>query len=138
MKKLIGIFLAVLLTLSLTTSVFANTDDLGGISAYYLYTNTISINLVIIGNTATCKTIVTGLPSVTGIEATQYLQILSGNTWSNVSGASWNASTTTTRLSMTNEKSGLGKGTYRVYSVATVYSGKNYETLTEYSNSVTI
>jgi hypothetical protein len=39
---------------------------------------------------------------------------------------------------MTNEKSGLSSGTYRIYAVATVYAGTNSERVTGYSGSVLI
>jgi len=136
MKKFISLFLAVVLVFSLTATVSAETNI--EITPFYLYTGSMTNSLIITGNTASCKTVVTGLSTVTKIETTQYLQIQSGNSWVNVSGASWSSSATSTRLSMTNEKSGLSSGTYRLYAESTVYSGTNSEKVTGYSNSVTI
>lgn len=133
-KKLVNLFLAVVFILSFSTAVSASVT----ISPFYLYTNTVDNNLVIISKTATCESTITGLSTVTKIESTQYLQKWNGSKWVDVSGASWSSSKNNTRLSMTNDKSGLSSGTYRVYVEATVYSGSKSEVVTGSSNSVTI
>jgi hypothetical protein len=141
MKKFVNIFLTVVFIFSFATSVSADEKTVSsGIvnSARYLYTISISNNLVITGNTASCQTVVSGLSTVTKIEATQYLQKWNGSAWVNVSNAQWSDSVNGKRLSMTNEKSGLSSGTYRVYAEAFVYIDNNYEKVTGNSNSVTI
>jgi hypothetical protein len=135
-QKLISAVLVVVFVLSLTPTVSAS--EYIAIAPLYLYTNTMTINLVIIGNTATCQTVVTGLSSVTRIEATHYLQRWNGSSWVTVTNATWSDSVNGRRLSMTNQRSGLGNGTYRVYAVARVFAGSNFETVPGWSNSVTI
>jgi hypothetical protein len=131
-QKFFSIVLIIVFVLSLApaTSAFV------AIAPLYLYTNTVDNGLVISGSTATCKSVITGLSSVTRIEATQYLQRWNGSRWIDV--VTWSDSVNGRRLSMTNTRSNLSSGTYRVYVEATVFAGSNSEFVTGWSNSVTI
>lgn len=102
-----------------------------------LYTNSYSSSLTVSGDSATCKSKLNGYSGVTTkIVITQSLQKKSSGSWSTVK----TSSTTIFNFAGTLKKtySGLSKGTYRVKSVFTVYSGSDYETLTKYSSSKTI
>ena len=103
----------------------------------YLYTREISSTLSISGNTATCLSQVIGKPdSVTKIEITQTLQeTFGGISWYYV--ASWNNTFYDWYAMYTNTKNPISGGNYRVKTVAKVYSGSDYETITFYSTTVT-
>lgn len=87
-------------------------------------------------NTATCKsTYCESNSPVSSISATQTLEKkgLFG-IYSSVSGASWTKTVTTQNLSMSNTKSNLSSGTYRLRTVFTVtLSNGTSETVTVYS-----
>ncbi|MBQ8514788.1 MAG: hypothetical protein IJ496_05265 [Ruminococcus sp.] len=94
--------------------------------------------LTISSGTATCTSTAYGDSSVTRITATQYLQKeTSTNNWSAI--ASWSATADGSSFSQKNTKSGLGSGTYRVWTVYNVYRGTTTAQRVEaYSNEVTI
>lgn len=91
----------------------------------YAYTSSIYSNLSISDGKATCTSTVTGMPTVTKIVATQYLEKKVLWWWEEV--AHWSDTSYTKTLYMNNSKSGLDSGTYRVRTVASVYSGTDYE-----------
>lgn len=101
----------------------------------YSYTNSASSSLYFSGNTANCSSSVYGYSgTTTKIFVNQYLQKKSGSSWSNV--WTWQYTFTNWYCDYDNSKSSLASGTYRVKTVAKVYSGSNYETVTTYSNEV--
>ncbi len=103
----------------------------------YSYTSEIRSNLSISGNTATCISTVIGFPGlVTSISITQYLQKRIGNSWTSIK--TWSKTFSTTTASFVNTESGLGSGTYRVFTLAEVDSGSSYEFVTAYSTVRTI
>lgn len=101
----------------------------------YQYTSSASSTLTISGSTAYCESKLTGLSSVTSISGTQYLEkkVL----WWRDTVAEWNASTNGTRLSMSNSKSNISSGTYRLRTEFTVYSGSNSEPVEKISSEIT-
>ncbi len=104
-------------------------------SPYYLYAYSASSVLGISGKTATCSSSCYG-PSVTKISATQYLEKSSSGKWNPV--AIWGNSAVGSNLNMQHTKSGLAKGSYRLRTVFTVYSGSDYsksETITKISGT---
>lgn len=106
-------------------------DD-GVIIEEYLYTQSISSGLYFTGNTATCSSSVVGYyGSTTKIEVTQTLQRLSGSSWTGTS--YWTNTYYSWYCNFDNTKQNVYTGTYRVKTVAKVYSGSSYETITAYS-----
>lgn len=97
----------------------------------YTYTESISTNLYINGGKATCISTVTGMPTATKIEATQYLEKKVLWWWEEVD--HWSDTSYTKTLYMSNSKDNLDDGTYRARTVATVYSGTDYEIVEDIS-----
>lgn len=98
----------------------------------YAYVNSISTDLYISNGKATCTSTIKGMSSVTKIEATQYLEkktLLGG--WKEVD--HWDKTVNGDYLYMCNSKDNLSSGTYRVRTVATVYSGTDYEIVEDIS-----
>lgn len=109
-------------------------------SQQYSYTKYCSSELTISGTTATCTSNATGYINVTTqIDFYQTLQKQNsyGN-WNDVSNASWSDTVHYYKGTVTNTKSSLSSGTYRLKTVFTVYSGTSYETITKYSQERTI
>lgn len=136
-KKILSILLAfTLIAACLTTQVSAaviTTED--EIMPLYNYTISASSTLSISSKTATCKSVVVGMSGITTkIVFTQYLQKKVDGVWTTVK--TWTATKTQVSASFTNTKSSLASGTYRTRTVAKVYKGTAYETVT--SNSVTV
>ena len=139
MKKLISTVLTIVMIFCLGISAYAepklqnpvNND----IAVYYLYTDSVSSTISISNKTATCKSLVYGVAgTTTKIEVTQTLQKKNGNSWDKVS--NWNKTYNTWLCNYVNSKSSLSGGTYRVKTVAKVYSSTKYETVTSYSKEV--
>ena len=104
----------------------------------YNYTNTICSELSISNNTATCKSKVTGNPSlVTKIEITQSLEELLPSGWW-YRHQSWSKTFYNWYAIYTTTGTIPYSGTYHVRTVAKVYAGSNYETISVYSNNVTV
>ena len=89
-------------------------------------------------NTAYCKSKARGKTTATKIEAVQYLEKKSGSKWYVVTDGTWTDSVNDSLLIVSNNKSGLTSGTYRVRTVFTVYSGSDSEKVTAISKEVTI
>ena len=100
----------------------------------YQYTANITSSLSISGKKASCISVVHGFSGLaTKVVITQTLQKQSGSTWTYVT--SWNKTFNTWLGSLSNSKSSLSSGTYRLKTVAKVYSGNSYETITIYSST---
>lgn len=132
-----------LLAVLLISSIFAtaNAEEISTpideeIEENYAYTIRQESSLKITSKTCTCLSKVFGKPTVTKISITQKLQKKSNGSWTNVK--TWSKSYNSTSALYTNSKTSLSKGTYRTRTVAKVYSGSNYETVTGNSSSVTI
>lgn len=138
MKKLLS--LALILVISLSASIISvsaeTTNDDYGIMPYYAYTTTLNSDLSISSKTATCKSVIVGSPGVTKIVVTQKLQKKVSGEWTNVK--TWTKTYTTATASFTNTKSSLSAGTYRTRTVAKIYNGSAYETVSGNSTSKTI
>ena len=102
-------------------------------SPAYSYTRECSSDLSISGTTATCKSSVIGYYNkTTKIVIKQTLQKKnSSDKWEDV--CSWSDTIYSFKGSLTNTKSSLSSGTYRLKTVATVYAGTEHETITKYS-----
>ena len=137
MKKFICLVLTVILTCCITVSVSASFEDIAitdKVDARYAYTNRIESTLSISSKNATCQSTVQGSSkTVTKIVIKQTLQYKSGTKWLDV--ASWVKTVNTFSLRFNNTKYNIGSGTYRVKTIADVYSGSKYETVTAYSKT---
>lgn len=121
-------------TTTLALDEVANYDD--EISLCYLYTNSVSSNISISSKTATCKSTIVGQSGVTTkIVITQRLQKKVDGSWTNVK--SWTNTYNQTSAVFTNTKSSLASGTYRTRTIAKVYKGTAYETVTANSTTKT-
>ena len=135
MKKSISLLMVMVLLIAFPLNALAKTPDNG---EKLLYTESYSSTLLVSGNTATCKSALTGYyGETTQIVIGQYLQkkSSSGN-WTTVK----SASTTINyyKGSFTKTYTGLSSGTYRLKSSFVVYAGSNFETLLKYSAEKTI
>ena len=102
----------------------------------YAYTVSVSANLSINSNTATCRSTVYANSYVTKIALTQYLQKKVNGSWTNIK--TWSKTVNTYVISYTNTKSSLSSGTYRTRTVAKVYKNSSYETVSSNSSTVQI
>lgn len=136
MKKLISLVISLALIACIPLNAFAvpetQSNDNSEIAPCYLYTNGISSILGISGTTATCTSTVTGYSQLaTKIQITKTLEKKNGSSWDTK--ATWVDTFYSFSCSFTNTKKYLSSGTYRVKTVAKVYNGDKYETVTAYS-----
>lgn len=136
MKKLLSLVTAI--TMLFSTGILANAEeydsfiDEGPIIEEYSYTHTISSGLAISNKTAYCSSSVVGYyGTTTKIIVTQTLQKKAGASWTGTS--TWTKTFNSWYANYDNTKSSLIGGTYRLKTVAKVYKGSNYETITVYS-----
>lgn len=139
-RLLASVLFAACLCTSFSTTAFAetattNTFD-SGISTLYDIAKNVYSELNIVGTKAECVSQTDGVNTIM-ITVEQTLQKYSGWfwIWDNVDGASWTKTENRSSISLTNTKSGLTSGTYRVKSVFTL-TDKNgaTETITVYSD----
>ena len=138
MKKIVSLVLSAFLALNTGLVSFAepktDTPTEPEIIEEYQYTSSISNDLYISNNKATCKSTVFGFSGIaTKVEITQTLQKKSGSSWNFYT--SWVKNYYTWYGMLQTTKSGLSSGTYRLKTVAKVYKGNSYETITVYSNT---
>lgn len=121
----------------MTISVFASCEEVAmtdEVDARYAYINKITSIVSISSKNATCQSTVQGSSkTVTKIVVKQTLQYKSGTKWLDV--ASWVETVNKSSVSFNNTKYNIGSGTYRVKTVAKVYKGSAYETITVYSKT---
>ena len=139
MKKLIAASIAALLmtvssvnTILIPANAAVVEDEI--IAPCYLYTDKVTSSISISGTTAIINSEVYAYSSATKIYITQYLQKKSGSSWTQV-GSGHTGVYYSKSASMTNTVSSLSSGTYRVKTVAKVFSGTSYETITNYSTT---
>lgn len=143
MKRFKAAILSLMLTLmACAVPMQANAADIanivvGEIAPAYIDVNVATSILSISGSTATCKSEVK-CSTATSITVSQCLYKVSGSTLTPVKDAQWSTVEKSTSVTFTNTKSGLGSGTYRLETVFTVHIGRVSETVTVYSNDVTI
>ncbi len=138
-KKFVSIFTAIVMLFAFSVSAYAegSSDDAPETPSRYLYTNSIRSVLSISGHTATCSSKVVGAPSmVTKIEITQSLEIQFAGWWYRLQ--SWSKTFYDWVAIYTTTGTASESGTYHLRTVAKVYSGSNYETVSMYSHNVTI
>ncbi|WP_028509276.1 hypothetical protein [Ruminococcus sp. NK3A76] len=140
MKKIISAILSLVLVFNCGSAAFAegeyDTHEDEITTEEYIYTRQISNYLSISNNTASCLSTVMGYPDVTTkIRIEQILQKKNGSSWSN---KVYFINTYNTYIAIySTQKSDLQSGTYRLKTIAKVYSGDDYETITKYSNTCT-
>ena len=102
------------------------------------YTKTYSSELSVSGNTASCKSVVTGYSGkTTKIFINQVLEKKnSSGKWGYYNSTSKSSNSSSVKLEKT--YSNVPKGTYRVKTTATVYAGNKSEVVTRYSPTRTI
>lgn len=138
MKKMVVVFVLMLsMIFSIGISVCAYGEH-NTISPYYLYTYSAESNLNIVGDIAYCKSVIKGGSAVTQINATQYLEKKNGSKWESVSNGTWSDSINGKSLTLRNSMSNLDNGTYRVRTVATVYSDRELELVEKTSKEITV
>ena len=95
--------------------------------------------LAIVGTKATCRSTAAG-NTLKSITATQTIEKHWGLwIWNEVDGASWSKTVKSSNLSMSNTKSGLDSGTYRLRTDFTVTSTSgSTETITVYSKEKSV
>lgn len=137
-KKLASFLCAIVLSTSFAVGNIASAAVIPPDAPAYSYTYDCSSELSISGTTATCTSTVTGYYNqTTKITILQTLQKKnSSGDWDYV--CSWSSIIYNYCGSLTNTKSSLSSGTYRLKTVATVYAGTANETITKYSNEKTV
>lgn len=141
MKKVImavAVFVAMsAVSVNATASVVPTSEIIYSVSPYYETASDAVSTLTVSGTTAKCKSKLIGHSNVTSIKVEQTLEKYSGWfwIWNSVDGANWTKTVNLNSISMSNTKSGLSSGTYRLKSVFTLTSssGKT-ETITVYSD----
>ena len=138
MRRIIAILLSLMMATGMGITAFADPEEETpidiGIIEDYQYTNSISSDMSISNNTASCKSVVRGFSGLANkVVITQTLQKKNGNSWTYVT--SWSKTFNSWLAIYTTSKSSLSSGTYRLKTVAKIYSGNNYETITVYSRT---
>ena len=140
MKKILAILLSSIMVLS--NGIIASAEpELDTpideeITEDFKYTFSINNSVSISGNIASCKSVVEGFYGVaTKIVVSHTLQKKNGSTWSDV--ASWNKTFYDWCVIYGTTSPAQGHGDYRMKTVARVYSGSNYETITVYGLTYT-
>lgn len=106
------------------------------VSPYYETASATTSTLTFSGTTAKCESKVIGHSNVTSCKVEQTLEKYSGWfwIWNDVDGASWSNIISGSSGKVTNSKSGLESGTYRLKSVFTLTTSScETETITVYS-----
>lgn len=139
MKKIISCLVALLVCcsvggISLSAAVI---PDGSIVSPCYLYTNRIVTSFGVYEGEASCVTTVYGISdTVSKIEVTQYLEKKNGNAWEEVT--HWSDTFESWWCNFTNSYTITESGTYRLRSVAKVYSGTKYENVDITSKEKTV
>lgn len=129
-KKLLSIFLAVLMLIMVPLSVSAETT----VQPRYLYTGSHATTLIINNDTALVESHVEGYSTATSIKMTVTLQKKVLWWWDDV--IEWSNIAPRNYLSIS-ESTTVGSGTYRAKLVAVVCSGTESETIEGYSSEKT-
>lgn len=140
MKRILSILVAGFMALSMGICSYAepdqdaNYDDI--IAAEYLYAeNARSLLSISSSKKATCTSVVEDdNGDVTKIVLTQVLQKKDGSNW--VTYAGWGGTFNQSSVTSTRTREPVSSGSYRFKTIAKVYKGTKYETITTYSKAV--
>lgn len=137
-KKIAALALAFAMLFASTGNVVSAADSDYGVAPAYSYTYSCSSALSVSGSTATCTSSAYGKSgTTTKIAIYQVLQKkTSSGSWT--SAGSWQKTVSSSSANVVNSKSGLSSGTYRLYTIFTVYAGSSYEKIEKYSSTKTI
>ncbi len=140
MKKVISMLMCLLLCFLFPITSSAETVSHNGFQPYYEKASEAKSELIINGTTATCKSTLRGGPDVTKIVAVQTLE-KQGFLWSwdTYDDTEWTKTVYSNTLTMSNTKTGLSGGKYRLKTVFTLTDKQNKtETITVYSDEVSV
>ncbi len=137
-KRLFASMLALMMLFVPFNNIAYAADADGDVVPAYTYTRNCCSTLSISGTTGTCTSELSGVPGqTTKIAIYQMLQKkTSSGSWNSV--ASWQETDIGSEGYASHTKGSLSSGTYRVYTIFTVYAGSNYETIHKYSISKTV
>lgn len=140
MKKVFSILAILLLCFSLPVEASASTVTLAVVQPYYENANDARLEFSISGTTATFKSRVKGNSDVVKITAEQYLQKQGFLwIWSTYDGAEWTKTVYSNTLTMSNTKTGLSSGKYRLKTIFTLTDKQGEtETITVYSDEKSV
>ncbi|MCM1577200.1 MAG: hypothetical protein NC078_00175 [Ruminococcus sp.] len=133
MKKVLCTLFIAVITVSMLCGI-----SVCAVQARYAYATSVTSTLTKSGSKLTCTSTCRGISTVTKITAVQYLEKKNGSNWDTVKDGTWSGSADSSYLYMSNSKSSLDSGTYRLRTVFTVYSGTSSETIEKTSSEVTI
>lgn len=139
MKKIISCLVAILMCCSVggVSLSAANIPNDNAVSPCYVYTDQITTVFGIYEGEASCTTTIYGIPvTTTKIEVTQYLEKKNGNSWDEVT--HWTETYYSWWCNFANSYTITESGTYRLRSVAKVYSGTKYENVDITSKEKTV
>ena len=140
MRKVISLLMSLLMCFSLSLTASAQTVSVSIVQPYYEKAYDATSKLTISGTTATCKSYVRGNSEVIKITAEQYLPKQGFLwIWSTYDDAEWTKTEYSNTLAMSNTKTGLSSGRYRLKTVFTLTdkNGKT-ETITVYSDEKSV
>lgn len=140
MRKVISILMSLLMCFSLSVTASAQTVSTSIVQPYYEKAVDAWSNLSISGTTATYKSDVMGDSDVVKIVAEQYLQKQGFLwIWTTYDGAESTKTTYTNTLAMSNTKTGLSSGKYRLKTIFTLTDKQGEtETITVYSDEKSV
>lgn len=140
MRKVISILMSLLMCFSLSVTASEQTVSTSIVQPYYEKAVDAWSNLSISGTTATYKSDVMGDSDVVKIVAEQYLQKQGFLwIWTTYDGAEWTKTTYTNTLAMSNTKTGLSSGKYRLKTIFTLTDKQGEtETITVYSDEKSV
>lgn len=136
MRRIVSIVISLIMVMCTATICFGEStmvNPASGVGLYYVNAESISSTLRINSGKATCSSSVMGKKGTTRIEITMTLQKKIKGSWNTVK--TWKGSKNSTSYTLTNTLS-VGRGTYRLKSVAVVYKGGKPDTVTKYSGTV--
>lgn len=135
MKKVISLLLSVIMCFTLSVPASAKTGSSGTAQPYYDKASTATSKLTVSGTVATCKSSCDGKSNVVKIVAMQTLE-KDGRIYDNTA---WLTTVNSSTLTMSNTKSGLVSGKYRLKTVFTLTDTYGMtETFTVYSDEKTV
>lgn len=140
MRKVISLLMSLMMCFSLPVTASAQTVSIGIVQPYYEKAYNAWTELSINGTTADLASNVRGYSDVVEITAEQTLQKQGFLwIWSTYDGAEWTKTVYSNTLTMSNTKTGLSSGKYRLKTVfkLTDKQGKT-ETITVYSDEKSV
>lgn len=140
MRKVISMLMCLLLCFSFSVTASAKAIPTNVVQPYYEKASEAKSELIINGTTAICESTLKGKSDVTKIVAEQTLEKQGFLwIWSTYDGTTWTKTVYSNTLTMSNTKTGLTSGKYRLKTVFTLTDkqGKT-ETITVYSDEKTV